>query len=333
MSSETSLWLNRNVLVGMTEQRGTAWHFRQSDQGEEPNHYPGPIPIEDIRRRLFFWKAVPVELQYDTPFGMKQVPNNVVLARNDTWEVVGLNSRKYQPHQFEEWLVDGVATLMDDDIVPESAGLLRNGSIAWVQIGVPETMKVADVEFRPTLLATTSFNGSIATTYKRVVTVVVCDNTREMALNEQGQVFRIRHTSKSLRRIGEARDALHIVHTMGDEFAREVEKLLAVKVDDRQFERFLTKLVPSEGKNSKAGETRSFGQREKYRLMWNTDERVSPWKGTAYGVLQMVNTAFQHERPVRKNTIAVERTMLETLKGTVAENDEHALNLLFSVVK
>ena len=40
---------------------------------------------------------------------------------------------------------------------------------------------------RPNLLATTSFDGSIASTFKRTVTNVVCDNTREAALAEHDQ--------------------------------------------------------------------------------------------------------------------------------------------------
>ena len=45
MSKETQEWLNRNVLIGYTERRGNAWHYRASDQGDEPNHYPGAIPL------------------------------------------------------------------------------------------------------------------------------------------------------------------------------------------------------------------------------------------------------------------------------------------------
>jgi len=58
MSSETSVWLNQNTLIGHTDTRGHAWHYRAVDQGDESNHYPGAIPIEDVRRRLFHWEAV-----------------------------------------------------------------------------------------------------------------------------------------------------------------------------------------------------------------------------------------------------------------------------------
>jgi hypothetical protein len=55
MSQETSQWLNTRTLIGFTDKRGNAWHYRADEQGTEPNHYPLAIPTEDVRRRLFAW--------------------------------------------------------------------------------------------------------------------------------------------------------------------------------------------------------------------------------------------------------------------------------------
>ena len=53
MSRETLQHLNTNTLIGNTDARGTAWHYRAEEQGAETNHYPGPIPVRDVERRLF----------------------------------------------------------------------------------------------------------------------------------------------------------------------------------------------------------------------------------------------------------------------------------------
>lgn len=58
MSKETLEYLNANTLVGFTAKRGQAWHYREEMQGDEPNHYTGAIPVEDVRRRLFGWEPV-----------------------------------------------------------------------------------------------------------------------------------------------------------------------------------------------------------------------------------------------------------------------------------
>lgn len=57
MSRETLQALNLNSLIGFTDRRGTAWHYRAQHQGDESNHYPGAIPVEDVARRLFNWEA------------------------------------------------------------------------------------------------------------------------------------------------------------------------------------------------------------------------------------------------------------------------------------
>ncbi len=128
--------------------------------------------------------------------------------------VRGLAQRRRQPetgyvrHQYREWLLTTVADLLDDDLAISSAGLLRSGAIAWVEVSMPDTITTPEgVAFRPNLLATTSFDGSIATTYKRTVTDTVCDNTRELALAEAGQEVKVKHSRYSRAQLGPARQA------------------------------------------------------------------------------------------------------------------------------
>lgn len=332
MSTETTEWLNQNVLIGMTDKRGNAWHYKASDQGDEPNHYAGAIPIEDVRRRLFFWKATKEPMFVTGVDGdPKRVPSRVAICRDDTFDVLGVVSPTYQPHQYDEWLLTSVANLLDDDLVIGSAGLLKGGAIAWTQVEMPENCKVADVEFRPNLLATTSFNGSIATTYKRTVTVVVCDNTRNAALREHGQEISIRHTSKSHLRLGDARSALSIVHQMADAFSKEIEALLSVKVSDVQFDKFVTAHVPINDEESKQAISRAENTRMEFFNLWQNDVRVAPWRGTGFGVLQAVNTHRQHLRPTRGDTMLVERTMMDSLTGKTEIADRKATELLYAL--
>jgi len=317
----------------MTDKRGNAWHYKASDQGSEPNHYTGEIPIEDVRRRLFNWEAEKQEMFVQVGEGKYNVvPNRVAIVRSDTKDVLGVVSPSYEPHQYDEWLLTSVSNIIDDSLVIGSAGLLKEGSIAWVQIEMPENCKVADVEFRPNLLATTSFNGSIATTYKRTVTVVVCDNTRNSALKESGQEISIRHTSKSMLRLGDARSALGIVHRMADDFRKELEQLLSMKVSDNQFTNFVNKHLPIKDEESQQAISRAANTRLEFHNLWQNDMRVAPWRGTAFGVLQAVNTHRQHMRPTRGDTVVVERTMVDSLTGKTEIHDKKATQLLYSIL-
>src|SRR4051794_30201614 len=255
MSRETLQHLNTNTLIGNTDHRGTAWHYRAEEQGNESNHYPGPIPVRDVQRRLFCWEAVsrplavevPADLnsmthlnEFDVPARRKVLADRQAICRSDNDAVMGVFTSGYEMHQYDEWLLSTVANILDDSLAISSAGLLRGGAVAWVEVSVPESITTPEgVVFRPNLLATTSFDGSIATTFKRTVTDVVCDNTREAALAEHGQTFKVKHSRHSQTQLAPAREALALVHTLADDFAREVAELCSIEVTNRDWVRFL----------------------------------------------------------------------------------------------
>jgi phage/plasmid-like protein (TIGR03299 family) len=353
MSKETLAHLNTHTLIGNTDHRGTAWHYRAEHQGAEPNHYPGPIPVDDVRRRLFHWQAVsrPVAVQTPTsvenashlndadnaPAAWTVIPGRQAICRDDTGHVMGLFADGYTMHQYSEWLLTTVANLLDDDLSISSAGLLRHGAVAWVEVSVPQSITTPQgVEFRPNLLATTSFDGSVATTYKRTVTDVVCDNTREAALAEHGQAYKVRHSRHSTARLAPAREALAMVHSIADDFAAEVARLCATPVDDRQWNAFLAALVPlpadtsgAPAKNRKAA--MADRKREQLTELYRHDARVAPWTGTAHGVLQAVNTWEHHASTVRGGSRG-ERNMLRTITGEWDRIDRSARQTLQQVL-
>lgn len=332
MSRESMEWLNLNTLIGFTDKRGNAWHYRQELQGIESNHYSGPVPVEDVLRRLFHWEAVEAEMLYRFNDTLLQAPGRKLIVRSDTGAVLGAFKSGYAIHQPSEWLLENVSQILDDELGIGSAGLLRNGAIQWVSVEVPENIVTPEgVEFRPNLLATGSCDGSIATTYKRIRTEVVCDNTRDMALGEDGQEFKVKHTKHSGYRITSAREALAIVHTMTQEFEDEIARLCAWKVTDHEFQSLLTKIIPIDDETSKIGMTKAENKRAEIINLYNHDDRVAPWKGTAYGVTQAFNTWGQHYRTVKKGVPRSVRNMENLVTGKTAQEDAHVLNVLTSV--
>jgi len=219
-----------------------------------------------------------------------------------------------------------VANILDDDLTISSAGLLKQGAVAWVEVSVPTSVQTPEgVEFRPNLLATTSFDGSIATTFKRTITATVCDNTRDLALGEAGQELKVKHSRHSRLRLTEAKDALAIIHTVSDAFAAEVSQLCAIEVSDAQWRRFVDISTPTV--DGRTGETlqgraltSALRKRDALERLYTRDHRVSPWAGTAYGVIQAVNTHEHHEGVVRGAT-RPERNMLKTVRGDFADCD------------
>lgn len=338
MSQETAAWLNTNTLIGFTAERGHAWHYRAELQEGESNHYPGAVPVEDVRRRLFGWRALEGQITATviTPEGVLSVvdPRRKAIVRPDTGTVLGVFMAGYQIHQFETWLLENVATILDDDLSIGSAGLLRGGAVAWVSVEVPETITTPEgVQFRPHLLAAASHDGSLSTTYQRAVTNVVCDNTMSAALAEgrrHGQRVKVKHSSRSLGRLVEAREALAIVHTIAADFERQVAELTATKVSDGAWERFLDSLVPLPADPGQA-RTMAENKREVLQRLYRHDQRVAPWAGSAWGVVQAVNTMVHHESTVRRASRA-ERNAERAITGGAERLDRETLDRLQAVL-
>lgn len=338
MSKETMLDLNTNTLVGFEDERGKAWHWRKEFQGSEPNHYPGAVPIEDVRRRLFNWKPVegPVKTEFTviTEDGVETHeiidPTRKTIIRPDLKTILGIFKQSYKIHDYDEWLIKHVELLLDSDLQIGSAGLLMGGAVAWVQIEVPETFVTPEgVMFRPHLLNATSLNGTLSTTRKRAITNTVCDNTMGAALREDGAVVKIRHSTNSLSKLAEHRAALDLVHAIGDDFAAHVAELTNTPVAEDKWDRFLKDLIPTPEKDGR-GKTMATKKIAAMQELWNGDDRVAPWKNTAWGVVQAVNT-YEHHVGIVRGTDRAERNTYGAITGAYDALDASTLERLAAV--
>ena len=329
MSKETSQWLNTMTLIGFTEKRGNAWHYRAEDQGTESNHYEGPVPVADVLRRLFNFTVDDATLYVANADGtFTAVEGRKAMRTSDTGEVLGVFKDGYQGHGYEPWLIDNVSTILSDELGIGSAGLLRNRAQAWVSVEVPDTITTPEgVAFRPNLLACTSFDGSLATTYKRVVQAVVCDNTLSAGLSEEGQTYKLKHSKYSAMKLGTAREALAVVYTMADDFAAEVASLCSMEVTEAQFGKVLDLLVPvPTDSDNKRGITVAEDKRNQITALYRHDDRSAPWNGTAFGVLQAVNTYAHHYAQVRGGVARGQRNMENVVSGKFASLDAEVIS-------
>jgi hypothetical protein len=87
------------------------------------------------------------------PIRFQRVPGRKAIAASDDYSVLGVFKDGYQPHQYEDWLLNNVAKILDDNLSISSAGLLRNRAVAWVEVSVPDNITTPEgVVFRPNLL-------------------------------------------------------------------------------------------------------------------------------------------------------------------------------------
>jgi phage/plasmid-like protein (TIGR03299 family) len=141
--------------------------------------------------------------------------------------------------------------------------------------------------------------------------------------------IKVRHSRHSQIKLADAREALALVHTIADDFAAEVARLTAVKVSDGDWARFLDKLAPLPQDNGRS-KTIAQAKRDSLKRLWDHDTRVAPWRGTAFGVMQAVNTYPHHEGVVR-GMARSERNMLRAVTGEVAALDRRSVDAILAI--
>lgn len=362
MSMETPETLNdgRCVKLGNTLERGEsyAWHHNPyiamivaAKNGGIPQYYPGPIPVQDVIDHMLNWEALTAPVAFTDHNGVSHETSDQVIYRSDTSAVLKTGFKEgYLIHQFQEWLIERIAKLTgvsvadavniangtDADMLQLSSfGLLKGGAQAWAQFELPESIETpSGLKFRPSLLAGTSHDGTIATMAKLVYTMVVCDNTFATARGERRATVKAKHTKNSGRTFDDGANALGIVRAGADEFSKDLEALIARPVTTVQFGKFLDiwQPIPAEDSTSKRAVTMAERTRATLEDLYSSDAMVAPFAGSAFGVLQLTNTYNQHHAPVNTGTDRIERRFSRALSDELANKDSEVIAILDTVL-
>lgn len=320
MSTETMEWLRSNILVGNTSKGILPWW---SEDGKEDTLYAGPVPKEEVERRLLDWE---VEESYMYDADMRLVEGWKMLRASDTKDLLYVQRESYPVHDYKTLLRAG------NSLPIQSAGLLKNRNQFWVQWEKPKAAMEhcpEGVDFMPRILASTSLDSSIGTSVNDCVQLAVCDNTMNIA-----RVQGWRHTIGTAKTWHvEVADAIEHLAGIANAFRAEVKKLCEIGVHPEEWNRYLDLAHPlpekqtTKGGGPGRGYTMAENRREFMNELWHSDARVSPWKGTAFGVVQAENTYAHHNQIVRGATRA-ERQYERSISNDWAKVRESTLERL-----
>jgi phage/plasmid-like protein (TIGR03299 family) len=333
MTRETLEDLRSFIRVGFTDKRGPAW-WASSEHKDDGSHFTGAVPIE-VARDLIGWEPVVGTSQgvFITNEGVTTLtdPNEKKYMNPRTGKIIGSVGIGHAVHAYEHTLLDTAQAIVDSsELGIGSVGMLGGGARAFVQYEFDETVNGGkDVEFRPFLTAATSVDGSLATTFFTGCQVVVCDNTLTAALGSTHTSYRLRHTRNSKVDVQAAREALSIAFQTADEFSAMVDKLTNEFVSDDKWVEFLKAYVPTPPEEGRS-KTVAINKQGQLNALWKNDERVAPWKNSAWGVLAATNTWRNHFQTVR-NVTRTERNMAKLIDGTFVKEDRETLRVLAAV--
>lgn len=269
--------------------------------------------IETWRREAgleFEVKASPVLFDLGEDKGPREFVGRNVLYRDDTKKPLSVMSKQYNIVQPGEILDFIAACVKHSGFQMEVAGSLDDGKRVWALAKVNDGAPVIGHDVvRPYLLAATSYDGTMSTTFKFTAIRVVCNNTITMAAgrSEQGQTekdkvdgpvvqcVRVPHSDRpDFERI---RQDLGIVLTAWDRFLVEARMLADTKVNEEFSVAFLKALLPTPKDEQKAvEETRAFQRLMAIVKGEEPSATLPEARGTAWGLLNDVTWYVDHVR-------------------------------------
>jgi phage/plasmid-like protein (TIGR03299 family) len=337
-SNETFEWLRNNVRVGYTTQRGPSWWAADQESPlADGTHFDGPIPQDEVDKILGVpLVEAPIFAQLPNGDVIKD-PNRKAILRGD--DILYVPSVNYQIHPYRETLDKFVRQITDDEAAGvASVGLLQNGGIAFLQAVLPESYEVGGYGYQPYVTGVTSVNGKRSTTYLTGGKATICDNTLNMALAGAVTKIKYKHTKNSRPRVATVREALGIqLVRVAEDLGTAIKDLQDIDVSDKAWEQFLDVHVPMPEMKSPdkpgRGWTLAENKRNALDRLYLRDPKVSPWNGTAFGVVQAVNTWRTWEGTVRKATGGrLERNLTNDVTEAGSKEDLKVLDDLSSVL-
>lgn len=274
--------------------RASAWHGLGTVKGEH-------LTRQDIDDAGVTFNAVKHQLEYA---GKKIEAWGIFHGGNG--QFIAPCSESYAIHQpsviFDT--TDAIIAAANHGSKYETAGNLLDWRKAWGLVDLKASIRVGDDHTDQYLLGVTSFDGSVATDFMQTGIRVVCNNTLTMALSDKTKKrLRIKHTSQSIPKLEDARDALLSVK---DDFKNTEEvlnfmanRMLNVQAVTNILDMVITLPV---GKPDRIRENK---RRENildeiiglYEL--NDNNAFPEQRGTAYNLLNAITNYTDHLRSTR----------------------------------
>ena len=286
-----------NGVDAFTRRQGTekAWHGLG---GETPADAPLEIWAQNAGMD-FTIESAPVD--YSIGEKVYTVPKRRVLYRSDTRAHVGIVSDIYKVVQPSEVLEFFRSLTQAGGFQMDTAGVLKNGAKYWaLASNGMEGALGADI-IKPYLLVATASDGSLATTTALTTIRVVCENTLQMSLRNNGSVVKVRHSTEF--------DADSVKAQLGVDdnfghFMSDAENMASRGIDNKAAAEIIVELF---GDPSKPIEQGAQPNRKTLVNIWELFQGAGKGadlpsaRGTRWGLLNAVTEHIDHHARARSN--------------------------------
>jgi phage/plasmid-like protein (TIGR03299 family) len=236
------------------------------------------------------------------------VPKHLANVRSDTRAVVGVVGESYEPLQNR-------AAFAFCDAITDSgrahwigAGEARGGARVHALMRLDREIRIggaAGEEVLPLLCFRNGHDGGLAVTVSVAPFRLACLNGMLLPLPGAHRTWKARHTARVEEKLADARRTLGVAWRYYDELEEIGARLLAQRVGDSEFERFLARLVPLpaprlDETNGGRVVRNAERVRDAIRTAYRTTPDLADIRGTGWGALQAVTTYVDHAQPMRR---------------------------------
>ena len=238
---------------------------------------------------------------------LRRIRDRRAIVREDTGQVFGVVSDRYQPVQNEQAFAFMDSLHQDGILKYESAFALGRGERVCIMARMPQVDYVGpqrDPLLRYLLLST-QHDGAGAINVLPTSVRVVCANTLALAMGDERRNRRgmsLRHTGNMQHKLDCAREMLDTLAGHFATFADRVSKLAEVRLgpestvaEKKAFEAYLQTLLPApEDSGARVAANRIEEQRATARRAYWGDSRQALIAGTWWAALNAITQTVDH---------------------------------------
>jgi len=224
-----------------------------------------------------------------------QVPNKKVVLREDTKEIFGIVSDRYQLCQNREALefIDYL-----DNVTLINAGSV--GGFVWMIGKLPEVTVLGDT-VTPHLIFQNSHDGSCSIKTTICMLRIVCQNQFVASFKESPATISIRHQGDMNEKLIVARETMQGVYDYVKNYDSVASELATKKITSKKFNEIVEKffMIPEDA--SERTTDSILERRERFHQAYNADDNQN-FKGTKWGMINAYSDLITHEEYTRKTS-------------------------------
>ena len=224
-----------------------------------------------------------------------QVPNKKVVLREDTKEIFGIVSDRYQLCQNRDALdfveyIEGVTLLRAGGI----------GGLVWMIGKLPEVTVLGDT-ITPHLIFQNSHDGSCSIKTTICMLRLVCQNQFVSSFKDSPATISVRHQGDLEEKLLVARQTMQGVYDYVKNYDEVANELATKKVSPKKFNELVEGFFKIPEDVSDRTKNFILDRRENFFNAYNADDNQN-FKGTKWGMINAYSDLITHEEYARKTS-------------------------------